>query len=268
MKTLLFNVKRNLKKPPKIYVLSHDKKVTYGSFASDNPYEFTEWDKLNIEQTVELKQYIHNMNALSNYFGASLNEQTDFRLRLPMNFIQCINDIHALAIQKNLELDIFEPMVTAIIQQLKIVIAKMPFEEKQEALLLLNKAGLSDYKKMDYSRQIQAVFSELLLIHKKAEKLEMQAKSLFNKDKRISPKSIEDIAKGNLETSLWMVASAIEILMQEKPEILINTLSVDDLLMLWAKPLIDRGHEHGQVINKARIMKRQELIDRIQGYNV
>lgn len=266
MKTLLFNVKRNLTKPPKIYVLSPDKKITYGSFISDNPSEFTQWDALNLEQTIELKQYIHNMNALSTHFSASLNEQTDFRLRLPMNFIQCINDINAIAVKNDMEVDIFESMITAIIQQLKISIAKFPMEEKQQALAILNKIGLSEYKKMDYSRQIQAVFSELLLIHNKSEKLEKKAKELFNKEKYITPKSLEDIAHGHLETSLWVTTTALEILLQENPHVLKKTFSADDLFILWAKQLLDRGHARDEVLHKAEGLNKQELINKIRGY--
>lgn len=267
MKTLLFNVKRNLKKPPKIYVLSPDKKITFGSFSSDNPAEFTEWTSLNLEQTVELKQYMQNMRALSNHFESSLNEQMDFRLRLPMSFIQCVNDISALAIKNDLELDIFEPMITSMIQQLKIILAKLPFEEKQQALAMLNKIGLAEYKKIDFSNQIQAVFSELLLIHRKSEKLEIEAKQLFNKVKRITRKSLEDIAQGHLDTPLWVVACAIEILLHEQPDILKKTLSEDDLFMLWAKQLLDRGHEYDNVLHKARSLGRKELINKIEQYD-
>ena len=267
MKTLLFNVKRNLKKPPKIYVLSPDKKITFGSFSSDNPAEFTQWSSLNLEQTVELKQYMQNMRALSNHFESSLNEQMDFRLRLPMSFIQCVNDISALAIKNNLELDIFEPMITSMIQQLKIMLAKFPFEEKQQALAMLNKIGLAEYKKIDFSNQIQAVFSELLLIHKKSEKLETEAKRLFNKEKRITRKSLEDIAQGHINTSLWVVACAIEILLNEQPEVLKKTLSGDDLFMLWAKQLLDRDHERENVIHKARTLGIEELVIKINQYN-
>lgn len=266
MKTLLFNVKRNLKKPPKIYVLSPDKKITFGSFSSDNPSEFTEWNSLNLEQTVELKQYMQNMRALSNHFESSLNEQMDFRLRLPMSFIQCVNDISALAIKNDLELDIFEPMITSMIQQLKIILAKLPFEEKQQALAMLNKIGLAEYKKIDFSNQIQAVFSELLLINRKSEKLEIEAKQLFNKVKRITRKSLEDIAQGHLDTPLWVVACAIEILLHEQSDILKKTLSEDDLFMLWAKQLLDRGHEYDNVLHKAHSLGREKLINKIEQY--
>lgn len=267
MKTLLFNVKRNLKKPPKIYVLSPDKKITFGSFSSDNPQEFTQWSDLSLEQTIELKQYMQNMRVLSNHFESSLNEQMDFRLRLPMSFIQCINDISALAVKNDLELDLFEPMITSMIQQLKIFLAKLPFEDKQKALALLNKIGLAEYKKIDFSSQIQAIFSELLFIHKKSERLEIEAKRLFNKEKRITPKSLEDIAQGRLDTSLWVVACAIEIVLNDNPLVLKKILSEDDLFMLWAKQLLDRGHSYENVLDKAHSLGREELINKIKQYH-
>lgn len=267
MKTLLLNVKRNLKKPPKIYVLSLDKKITYGSFSSDNPGEFTQWGDLSLEQKVEMRQYMDNMQALSRHFNASLNEQTDFRLRLPMSFIQCINDISALALKKNAEFDIFEPIITSIIQQLKIICAKLPFEEKQEAILLLSKIGLAEYKKIDFNHQVQAVFSELLLVRNKSEKLESKAKTLFNKDKRLTPKSLEDIALGRLETSLWVTACAIAVLLEEEPGIIKKTLSTDDLFMLWAKPLLNRDHSIASVLAAALCLDSEELNSRIKNYH-
>lgn len=267
MKTLIFNVKRNLKKPPKIYVLSPDKKITYGSFSSDNPSEFNGWDSLTPEQAVELKQYMQNMRALANHFESSLNEQMDFRLRLPMSFIHCINEISALAIKNDLELDVFEPMITSIIQQLRIILAKLPPDDKQQALAMLNRIGLAQYKKIDFSNQIQAVFSELLLIHRKSERLEIEAKKLFNKEKRITPKSLEDIAQGYLETSLWVTACAIEILLQEKLQALKNILTGDDLYMLWAKQLLDRGHAKEDVLRKAVVLGNEELNTRIVQYH-
>jgi len=267
MKNLIFNVKRNLKKPPKVYVVSPDKKVTYGSFTAVNPAEFDGWEALSTEQTIELKQYMHNMDAISHYFEAQgLNEQTDFRVRLPTSFIECINKVSAIAFKNDLELDVFEPMITTIIQQLKIVTAKLPPEDKQRALGLLEQVGLTEYKKIDYSTQIQAVFTELLPIHNKAEKLEVLAKELFNKDKGISPKSIDAIATGQLSTSKWLTACAIEILRQEKPIILNSFLSHDDLFMLWAKQLLDRGVDRSVLLVTASSLGIPELVNKIESY--
>ena len=42
---------------------------------------------------------------------------------------------------------------------------------------------------------------------------------MFTKDKSIAPKTIEEIAKGELSTSRWLVTCAIEILLEEKPDI-------------------------------------------------
>lgn len=267
MKNLIFNVKRNLKKPPKVYVVSPDKKITYGSFTAINPAEFDGWEALSIEQTIELKQYMHNMNAISHYFESQgLNEQTDFRVRLPISFIECINKISAIAFKNDLELDVFEPMITTIIQQLKIVTSKLPSEDKQRALGLLEQVGLTEYKKIDYSTQIQSIFTELLSIHNKAEKLEVLAKELFNKDKGISPKSIDAIATGQLSTSKWLTACAIEILRQENPITLNSFLSPDDLFMLWAKQLLDRGANYNDVLTKANSIGASELVSKIESY--
>lgn len=240
MKYLRFDVKRNLNRSPRIYVKSLDLKVTYGTFPSDQPSQFDGWNQLSEDQTIELKQYIQNLNTVKQHLGIlALNEQTDYRLRLPNSFIEAVNAIHKLCEESSLELDIFEPILSAIVQQIKIVVAKLPIEPKTKALSILDHLGLAEYKKMDYSRQIQAIFSELISIPNKSEKLHETAKKLFEKDKSYSPRAIEGMAKGETAPSKWLVACAIEILAAEKLAVLKTILSEDDIFMLWAKPLVD-----------------------------
>lgn len=240
MKTLGFDVKLNLKKSPRIYVKSSDKKITFGSFTADEPSEFDGWQKLNNEQKIELKQYIQNLSAVKNHFGSIiLNEQTDFRLRLPRSFIEAINEMSILCEKSAVELNLFEPILVAIIQQFKVVTPKLSNEYKIKLLTILDKLGLAEYKKIDFTNQIQSIFSELLAVPNKSEKLNKKAINLFDKDKSYSPKAIESMANGETIPSRWLVACAIDILADQKPAIVKVILSEDDLFMLWAKPLLD-----------------------------
>lgn len=265
MKNLVFTVKRNLKKPPKIYVLSSDKKVTYGSFSAANPDEFENWSELSSAQKIELKQYMHNMKAIRNHFDkSSLNEQADFRLRLPSSFIQCINEIDELALSRNIELDIFEPIIVSMIQKLKIVTAQLPECEKKLAMTALDRIGLAAYEKMDYSRQIQSIFNELMSLHNKTEKLGAVAKALFNKDKSVSPKTIEGIAEGTLSTSRWFVACAIEVLLKERLDFIKTSLSTDDLFTLWIRPLENVSYSKKNLLLSAQLIGNSELIAQLQ----
>lgn len=183
-------------------MMSSDKTITYGSFSASNPDEFTGWDQLNTIQKIELNQYMQNMRVIYNYFGEQgLNEQSDFRLRLPLSFISCINEINIMATNNQIEMDIFKPMVMSLIQQLKVVSKKLPEPDKSKVLELLEKLGLSEQNKMDYSAQIQAVCNSLLTIFKKSEKLELLAKELFNKNKILTPKSIEQMDCGLRDTA-------------------------------------------------------------------
>ena len=269
MKNLLFSVKRNLKKAPKIYVLSPDKKTTYGSFSASSPEDFDNWDELSTAQKIELKQYMHNMDAISNHFDKSaLNEQDDFRLRLPLSFIQCINEIDELAFNRDIELDIFEPLIVSIIQKLKITTAQLPEFEKKLATAALERIGLAEYEKIDYSRQIQAVFSELMTVYNKAEKLKLTAKELFNKEKGVSPKTIESISNGTLSTSRWFVACAIDVLLKEKLDFLKTSLSLDDLFVLWVKPLENSSITKQNLLIKAHLIGNAELIAKIENISL
>lgn len=265
MKNLVFTVKRNLKKSPKIYVLSADKKITYGSFSAANPEEFENWAELSSAQKIELKQYMHNMQAIRNHFDKSgLNEQSDFRLRLPASFIQCINEIDELAYNRDIELDIFEPIIVSMIQKLKIITAQLPEHEKKLATAALDRVGLAEYEKIDYTRQIQAIFNELMSVHNKTEKLSQIAKALFNKDKSVSPKTIESIANGTLSTSRWFVACAIVVLLKEKLDFIKTSLSADDLFMLWVRPLDNASYSKEELLQNAQLIGNPELMIKIK----
>lgn len=182
MKSLSFNVKRNLSKSLNLYVLSIDKRITYGAFSADNVEEFSGWGQLSLVQKSELLQYMHNMQCIHMQFGLlGLNEQTDFRLRLPNSLVQCINEISIMCTENQIEMDIYQPIMQSIIHQIKVASQKLPVSERAKALDLLNKIGISDNRKIDYSLQIQKIFSELIHIYMKTEKLQAHAKELFKK---------------------------------------------------------------------------------------
>ncbi len=256
MKKLLFTVKRNINRPPKIYVASADRKTTYGSFTADSFDQFDNWESLSPEETIELKQYMDNMKAIERHFGKkALNEQQDFRIRLPQSYIEAIHEISLICNEANQHIDIYENMINASIQHLKVTTAKLPDDEKQKCLSILNTLGLSDNKKIDASLKIQAVFSELLSIHNKSEKLHQKALELYNKDKSIAPKTIEEIAKGEQETSRWLVSCAIDILIEEKPDIIKKLFSKEDMIHFWINPMESTD------ISKELIQQRKQKIE-------
>lgn len=261
MKKLSFSVKANMNKPPRIHVQSADKKTTYGSFQANNCDEFKGWDKLNLDEKIELKQYMNNLTALEHYFSTqSLGEQQDFRIRLPRSFIQAISEISMICLEEDINIDVYDAMISATIAQVKIKASSLSDDKKQRALAILNQVGLSKNIKQDISTKIQAVFTELLSIHNKSEKLHEKAISLFKKDKSIAPKTIEEIAKGELSTSRWLVTCAIEILLEEKPDILQKIISDEDILFLWANPLIKNEVPESVLIQKLESFKNCESL--------
>ena len=245
MKKLTFEVRRNLNKTSKIYVKSADRREIYGSFSSDNPEAFDGWPKLNGDEAIELRHYMKNLNAVQKHLGIHLlDEQADYRLRLPLKFIDLIDKISAICEKNKLDFDIYEPMIVSIIQELKISSVKLEKGKgKEQVLDLLDKMELAEYKKMDYSRKIKSVFSELLSIKDKSEKLHEQAKKLFNKDKSYSPRAIEGMAIGETEPARWLVCCAISVIAEEKPHFLDKILLENDLFNLFAKPLIDNDQQ-------------------------
>ena len=69
MRQLLFEVKRNLKTLPRIYVKSSATKKIYGSFLANKPHDFEGWEKMDQVEKTELKQYMQNLSAISRYCG-------------------------------------------------------------------------------------------------------------------------------------------------------------------------------------------------------
>lgn len=261
MKKLSFAVKANMNKPPRVHVQSADKKTTYGAFQANNCNEFNGWDRLSLEETIELKHYMNNLAAIEHYFSTkALAEQKDFRIRLPGTFIDAISALSKLCFEEQINLNIYDAMISAAIGQLKITTASLPYEKKQQALTILNQIGLSENIKTDVSLKIQAVFSELLSIHNKSEKLHHKAIELFNKDKSIAPKTIEEIAKGELSTSRWLVACAVEILLEEKPDIVQKILSDDDILFLWANPLLKNHRTIKKLLVPLQSLNKSEVL--------
>lgn len=269
-KVLRFEIKQNLHKPSRIYVKSPDLKASYGYFHADNPFSFDGWNKLSPEQTIELKLFIQNLDAINTMLdkGASSN-LIDFRFRLPMNFVETINELGSLLIKEGIEFNIFESAIAGMIQQLKIATTKLKDKEKRQALTILDKIGLAEYKKLDFTPQKQAVFSELLSIHDKSEKLHEKAFDLFKKDKSFSPLAIEGMATGDSDMipSNWLVACAIEILIEEKLQILKSVLSDNDIFVLWAKPLLNNGFDPDALLIKIRKIKLFGIEKSIKNYS-
>lgn len=251
-RVLRFEIKQNLRRAARIYVKSQDMKLSYGYFHADDPSTFDGWDKLSPEQITELTLFIQNIEAVNTLFGEKESSKLiDFRFRLPIDLVAVINELTSIISDKKIEFNLFESAITGMMQQLKIAVAHLPDDTKRKALTILDKVGLAEYKKQDLSSQIQAVFSELLALHNKSEKLHEKAKVLFEKNKSYSPRAIEGMAKGETLPSKWLVACAIDLLLDERHSVMEAVLSENDLFVLWAKPLLDHGIPQQIVISKA-----------------
>jgi hypothetical protein len=135
MKKLSFAVKANMNKPPRVHVQSADKKTTYGAFQANDCNEFNSWEKLSTEETIELKQYMNNLIAIEHYFSTqSLGEQKDFRIRLPGSFIQAISELSVICLEEGINLDVYDAMISAAVQQLKIKTSCLSDDKKSRFL--------------------------------------------------------------------------------------------------------------------------------------
>lgn len=260
MKLLIFEIKRNLTKSPRIYVKSNSTKDVYGSFHANEPDNFDGWNKMNNLEKVEFKNYINNLQAVQRHLGAQyLDELLDYRLRLPSSLENAIDEISLIYHRASKDFDIYEPIVSAIIQTLKIAITKLEDkEDKAKGLKVLDKLDLAEYKKLDYSREVQAIFAEIIPIYNKSEKLHQKALTLFDKDKSYSPKAIDAMASGNTNPAKWLASCAIAMLLEEKPKVLNSFLTEDDIYMLFAKPLLD--NDRASILSKLITKHKLEFL--------
>lgn len=266
-KLLRFEIKQNLRKPPRVYVRSAETAALYGSFKSDATQDFDGFDKLSQDELRELHQFMQNINAVNKYLApSSTNMLMDFRLRLPVDFIKTLDSLTEICDQEQVELDIYDGVITSIIHQMRIATAKLENTAKMKALALLDKANIADFKKQTHSEQIQSIFSEIQGIYNRSEKLHLKAKMLFDKDKSYSPLAIKGMATGETLPSKWLVACAIEVLLDENPERMKSLLTVNDLFILWAKPLKDSTCSTENLIARAALFESEELIDKMQSF--
>ncbi|HGO6706845.1 TPA: hypothetical protein ACK8S5_002891 [Legionella pneumophila] len=232
----------------------------------DNTNAFENWEELTLAQQTELKQFIHNIDAVNKHIKPEINDVlTEFRLRLPISLIHALNELSIICNKENVELNVYDPIILNIIQQMKISTAKLSNENKAEAFSILEKANIAEYKKIDYSSQIQGIFAELLHVHNKSEKLYEKAKSLFGKDKSYSPKALESMASGESNPSKWLVSCAIDLLLDEEKDIN-SLLSEDDLFMLWMKPQLDQNLDNDRIIQRLSHMNLDALTERTKSY--
>ncbi|WP_199741699.1 hypothetical protein [Legionella sp. km535] len=121
----------------------------------------------------------------------------------------------------------------------------------------------SDKLSIDYSKKVQEIFTRLNSITHKSEKLETAAKKLFDKDKILTPKSINKIACGEMNTTKWIITCAIDVLITERALSVKKVLSPDELYQLWAKPLLNHATDYPAILNKARLVNDPILIEKI-----
>ena len=76
------------------------------------------------------------------------------------------------------------------------------------------------------------------------------------------------MATGNSEIvpSNWLVACAIDILIDEKLSILKKILSDNDVFILWAKPLLDNGFDRDELLAKIRRVDLMGIEVNIKSY--
>jgi hypothetical protein len=264
-KLLRFEIKQNLRKPPRVYVRSVETKELYGSFTPETMKSFDGFEKLSKLELLELKQYMQNIKAIYKYLKPSnSNMLTDFRFRLPAQFVEMLDELTELCEEEDVELDIFDNMITSIIHQARISASKLKGNAKMTALALLETANIADFQKQTHAKQIQSVFTELQTIYNRSEKLHQKALSLFNKDKSYSPRAIEGMAKGETLPSKWLVACAIDLLVDEQCKHAQTLLTANDLYLLWGKPLFDSTYSQEKLIDRAKLLQQTELIEKIQ----
>lgn len=259
-KQLRFEIKQNLRKPARVYVKSPDLKTIFGSFTLADPDSFDNWQDLNSAQKVELRLYIDNLSAINKHIKPEVNDPlADIRLRVPASFVNGLTELTDICINNNVDMDIFDPVITSIIQKMKISTAKLEGNDKKNALSILDRLKIADFKSQDHKPQIQAIFNELNGIYNRSEKLHKKAIELHNKDKSYSPRAIQGMGEGETTPAKWLVSCAVDILIDEKLEILKSMLTPDDINMLYIRPLLKANHTKDYLLSRLKQINSDEI---------
>lgn len=110
-----------------------------------------------------------------------------------------------------------------------------------------------------FAKKIQTLFQLLMDVPHKSEKLEEAAKRLFNKDKILTPKTIETIARGEASTTQWIITCAIDLMITARPALLAECFKERELYLLWAKPLITRLVPPNVLLQQAQTLNMDKL---------
>lgn len=174
-----------------------------------------------------------------------------------------------LIIIKNNHKIVITPQLTDEPGNIRIVI-KAPFEigvDREEIYKLKqenpNEEIIKKENREHSLKKIQLLFGLLITVTCKSEKLEHAAKLLFNRNKILTPKTLEKIALGEKTTTAWIVTCAIDVLIHEKPMLLKKLLSTDDLYLMWAKPLLQSNTKLKDLLTLAAHLDSPELIQLI-----
>lgn len=119
----------------------------------------------------------------------------------------------------------------------------------------------------DFPKKIQALFTALLSVTNKSEKLEVAAKKLFDKVKILTPLTLEQIARGDRPTTKWIITCAIDVLINEQSTAVQSLFSLDELFIFWARPLLNRKFNPQELLQKVTYMEMPLLLEKISSYS-
>lgn len=120
---------------------------------------------------------------------------------------------------------------------------------------------------IDHPKLMQKLFAQILVLENKLELLEDAAQVLFDKSNPLTSKRLFSIAQGEKSCSLWMVACVIDVLLDETPLAIKNSLKAHEVYELWAKPLFHRAIEPSILLEKVKPLKQKKLIELIKNHS-
>ncbi|HAU0313483.1 TPA: hypothetical protein JBF89_15400 [Legionella pneumophila] len=265
-KKLHFEIKQNQTKPPKVYVRERETKAIIGSFSFDALPDLTIWPELQGDMQLEAQQFIDNIKAIVPYMSQETGYSSeDIRFRLPSKLLQAWFEISALYESEGRSFDIYEPMVKSFLQSLKTAGQSLNQDNRNKMDFILAKAGLMHYHRPDFKYQNKTIFTELAKISFKSEKLHKKSLEVFQKDKSFSPKSIDNMATGEMEPQRWLSASALLVLIEEQIPVL-ELIHPGDFMLLCIKPLLDHGITSDGVLALITPLNSKEMQERVDDY--
>ena len=242
-KKLIFTLRLNKTKPPRIQLTDSETKRSIGSLPIDieKPEDFAGWHTLSEEQQFELMMYVDNVRYAIEKLHAkpTLQDFGAIRIGAPDNLVGAMEQLYKEAQAQAIRFNPMDAMFNGLINYMRSVEKKL--KKNNPTLNVLPAIGIElassqEVFKKERGKYVRKIFSALLKVFNQQDKFLAISRD-YNKNQVLADRVISLIAEGKSKASTWQVSCALSVLGKEKADF-IPTFPPAILVELWLTPLL------------------------------